>query len=766
MKKFWIAIVFVLLGAMGNCEVVNASETTVTSDVAAEEISEFLEESMEFEEPEENEDVVVEDITRMASETSKVTVGDVTYTVYTRGDGTLALYSCSGQVENLVIPENINGVEVTCIGEWFWKRSTLENLTTVELPGTVTELEYGVFRECETLTSVKFSEGLKTIGKSAFYDCVSLQNVDLPDTVTYIGQYAFRGCSSFTTFKIPQGVTALSKYVLCLCTSLKEMVVPEQVTVLEEGVFDECGALEKVILPAEMTSVGAYAFYDCVSLQNVDLPDTVTYIGEYAFRGCSSLVEFKIPQGITELSDRVFYRCTSLKKVEIPAHVTALGEGAFCRCDSLESVDVPKGLDIINGWLFYGCKSLKEIEIPAGVKSIGNSSFYGCESITEFRIPAGVTTIDDWAFAYCYSLKSFEFPKGIKVLEDHVLSTSPALESVTIPEGVTSINYRAFFGCDALKTIKIPKGVENIGEEAFIYCHLLEDIVIPKTVKNIGTDAFKGTATGMRVHCIKYSYADNTSLYPDGVIFVYGEDVSPLREFVERMYTVALEREADKEGADFWEEKLLNRSRDGAGLAQGFILSPEFKGYNYGDSKYIQILYKTFFNRAGDQSGISYWADAISAGTSREAVLAGFVNSVEFDDLCTYYGISRGVLREDGNALNPGIVLFAKRLYTKVLGREGDKSGVEYWAMQLADGISTPEEAARNFFFGDEYLAKNTSDADYIRALYLTFMDREADVSGLEYWKGMLSSGVSRESALAGFAASPEFRTIMVEYGL
>jgi len=45
-------------------------------------------------------------------------------------------------------------------------------------------------------------------------------------------------------------------------------------------------------------------------------------------------------------------------------------------------------------------------------------------------------------------------------------------------------------------------------------------------------------------------------------------------------------------------------------------------------------------------------------------------------------------------------------------------------------------------------------------------MDREADASGLAYWKGEMAGGMTRDRVLDGFAASNEFKNILEGFGL
>ncbi len=236
--------------------------------------------------------------------------------------------------------------------------------------------------------------------------------------------------------------------------------------------------------------------------------------------------------------------------------------------------------------------------------------------------------------------------------------------------------------------------------------------------------------------------------------------------FVERMYTVALGRDADPSGVQFWVDNLYSYVDDGASISKGFILGPEFIGYNYSNSEFIEILYHTYFNRELDEAGEAFWSSALENGATREQVLAGFVNSPEFFSLCRGYGISRGYLNENGTAVNPGIYRFAERLYSTILERQGDEDGIESWTVAIAGGGCTPEAAAESFFWSGEYLAKGTSDEAFVKALYRTFMDREADPFGIEAWKAALDGGVDRKTVMNSFAACDEFQQIKAQYGL
>lgn len=109
---------------------------------------------------------------------------------------------------------------------------------------------------------------------------------------------------------------------------------------------------------------------------------------------------------------------------------------------------------------------------------------------------------------------------------------------------------------------------------------------------------------------------------------------------------------------------------------------------------------------------------------------------------------------------------FVKRLYTEILGRDADASGLKAWADVLKSGKEQGAKVAQGFVESTEFKNRNLSDKDYIKALYRTFLNREADGGGLASWQEVLDDGLSRMHVFKGFAESPEFTKICQEYGI
>ncbi len=239
------------------------------------------------------------------------------------------------------------------------------------------------------------------------------------------------------------------------------------------------------------------------------------------------------------------------------------------------------------------------------------------------------------------------------------------------------------------------------------------------------------------------------------------------RNFVRRLYTTALNRQAEKDGLQNWTDRLVKKEITGGEAVRGFILSREFANRNLSDSEYVDVLYQTLFDRASDAKGKNNWLDALNNGMSRTYVLKGFVDGAEFHALCNSYEINRGTIKVTENRdKNRGVTGFVWRFYEVALGRKPDIAGLNDWTGKLVDKKSSPEDVGRGFIFSAEVRNKNLSNSDFVKLLYQTFLNREYDEAGLSDWVGRLENGERRENVFRGFSRSKEFSDIKASFGL
>jgi hypothetical protein len=94
--------------------------------------------------------------------------------------------------------------------EAFYSFYPTSNITSINIPSSVTTIGRSAFNRCVNLVSVSFDtpSNIKSIGNGAFYECQNLTSIIIPNSVTEIGANAFRD-SGLTSIVIPNSVTTI-----------------------------------------------------------------------------------------------------------------------------------------------------------------------------------------------------------------------------------------------------------------------------------------------------------------------------------------------------------------------------------------------------------------------------------------------------------------------------------------------------------------------------------------------------------------------------
>nr|MCR5802960.1 DUF4214 domain-containing protein [Clostridia bacterium] len=109
---------------------------------------------------------------------------------------------------------------------------------------------------------------------------------------------------------------------------------------------------------------------------------------------------------------------------------------------------------------------------------------------------------------------------------------------------------------------------------------------------------------------------------------------------------------------------------------------------------------------------------------------------------------------------------FAKRLYTECLGREAEEEGLKFWALGLTNLELTGKQAAYEFFFSKEFNDHNFDNKELITRMYKTFMGREPDEYGMNFWLDSMKNGMTKEQVFDEFVKSAEFTGICKDYAI
>lgn len=392
----------------------------------------------------------------------------------------------NGPDTTLVIPQKLGGNTVTEIGEKaFYKNNTIES---VDIPNTVTKIQYCAFSDTKNLKSVTFKDGskLRAISEQAF-SCSGINTIDIPGTVDTIGSFAF------------------------FYSDIKSATIPKGVTEIEYGVFDNCASLEKVELNYGIKRIGEYSFFACKSLKELIIPDSVTEIADLAC-AYSGVVKLKLSNSLENIKYRAFEDCHSLEGVVIPDSVNEIGFEAFAFCNKLKDVRIGRGLKTIKLYAFRDCPLLENIDISEGTEVVERMAFVN-SGVKKLTLPDSVTEIQYHSF-YTDTLESVNLPKNIKKIPTSAFSTNskwylsqsdgvvyasyvafqykgnmPENYDMSIKEGTTTIAQGGFIG-QPLKSVDLPESLTYIGQKAFAGCNKMKEVEIPYNVENIEKCAF------------------------------------------------------------------------------------------------------------------------------------------------------------------------------------------------------------------------------------------------------------------------------------
>jgi len=333
-------------------------------------------------------------------------------------DGVITKYN--GWDAAVVIPETINGIRVTAIGNNAFASS---DLTSVTIPNGVISIGNEAFTS-NKLTSVTIPDSVTSIGYRAFRNN-QLASVTIPGNNVIIGSEAFASnpitsvtlgnnhalSSADVVPKVNNNRSESSLYYDYACNDRKagtytanRAVAAEKTEADFKFIETQYGAFitnytgssgNRLEIPARLgnLSVKAISGLNRKQISRVRIPDSVTYIGDSAFSENFGMTEITIPDSVTFIGEKAFYENRGMTSVTIGNGVTYIGNNAFFR-NRLTSVTIPDSVTYLSG---FGNNQLTEITIPNSVTIIGNGAFSG-NRLTSVTIPDSVTTIKMGAF--------------------------------------------------------------------------------------------------------------------------------------------------------------------------------------------------------------------------------------------------------------------------------------------------------------------------------------------------------------------------------
>ena len=150
-----------------------------------------------------------------------------------------------------------------------------------------------VFYNMPEIKSVIVQEGITKLGNALFYRCQNMQTISLPSTLTELGYRIFaQGSGGFqsygglTELTLPAGIQKLGGNALRQ-TNITELVIPARVSVIEDYLLSTCTKLKTV--RAESSVLGSFMFVWCSALENLTISVDCKTFGSNMLTYCESL---------------------------------------------------------------------------------------------------------------------------------------------------------------------------------------------------------------------------------------------------------------------------------------------------------------------------------------------------------------------------------------------------------------------------------------------------------------------------------------------
>ena len=644
-----------------------------------------------------------------------------------------------GTAAEIIVPNTVDGYKVTSIASDFSGQSCSgiqnntedkERVTSIVIPDTVETIERNAFSYFCNLKNVQLSRNLKSIGDRVF-EGTSIESITIPKSlveVTHNCYGPFAGCTTLKEVNFEKETTQITDKLFRGCASLTTVVIPGTVTQIGDWAFAECTGLHRIEIPDSVTKIGNYSFYNCVNLEYIRLPGSIEQAGEFMFPGISKL-EIEIDGKIPDLLFENYGDNPSLTEISIHGHGVEIGEAVFKNQYNLKKVTLD-GVEIVGGGAFFNCTGLKEIDISDSTKEIAYMAFYKCTSLESIHLPSNIEKIEGHAFSDCSNLKNIYVNKSIKAID------ITAFSNVT---GLTIYGYKGTYAetyAKKLGYIFKPYSVKATGltvNYAAVTLKTLEKMSLKANITpSESTDAISWISSNKAVVTVSANGEICAKSPGTAVITVKAGAVSatckvtviqPVKSIVNMKSMLSMQP------GTTYKLKVTVQPTNASNKA---------------------LTWKSSNTKVATVSSTGK-VTAKAAGTAVITCTTKDGSGKKATCKITVYNNTQA---------------YVARIYTKALGRSAEPAGLKYWTNEIQAGNRTPVQVAEEFFFAPEFVNKKLNNTEYVKVLYRTFMGREYDKGGLDYWVARLNKGESRKSVLEAFAGCPEFQKIVRSFGL
>lgn len=319
---------------------------------------------------------------------------------------------------------------------------------------------------------------MKNLGEYVFFGCSNLTSIEIPNSMTLIDGWVFCECSNLTSVKIGNGITSIIDSAFFRCTNLKYVEFVGDMPIVNDVVFSY----------AEGTVIGYYP------LNNPTWLDVITsskFGGKEFVWKTTCATEHKPATAIKE--KEIVATCTSggsyeevinclycdieisrtLKSISQKEHswdngtitrtatTTTLGEMTYkcVNCGEIKKADIPKlNNDTNNSPNNSTVSSEYKVTTNGTGNKRGTVAYTGVSSQKRQVVTIPATVVID---GITYDVTS---------IAANAFKNNQMITKVVIASSVTKIGNNAFSGCKKLKSVTLSNKLTAIGDKAFYKC--------------------------------------------------------------------------------------------------------------------------------------------------------------------------------------------------------------------------------------------------------------------------------------------------------
>ena len=374
-------------------------------------------------------------------------------------------------------------------------------------------IEGSTFKGC-SMNSVTISEGIQYLGWAAFENCDNLTTVHIPSTVTDVGLSCFGKCDNLESFTgnvvyedgrsiIIQSTetryddgneyqVTVYKLTSAALKGLTSYTVPSHVTNIETF-FENLEELEEFIIPEGVewasncsSSYGDYAIFENCGLKTLRIPDSLKPIGTTLISNCPNLESFtgkwaspdgrylRVPlisgEDYWELTEEDYAYLDQLVEEGEITEEEKEAEIAWCEAEANkyrdkyrvvafaskgagDTIEIPDYAAILYN-TFHGCETIKTVVLPNSIVEI-SGAFQGCKNIENLIVSNNLGEIGSKSFLRCENLREFIAPATIYSIGQDIFRDCLLLERAVLPSKEISMSGRVFLNCPNLKYIEL-----------------------------------------------------------------------------------------------------------------------------------------------------------------------------------------------------------------------------------------------------------------------------------------------------------------------